>query len=73
MQVKDILPMLALLKGQRVRLYHAPGGELLGSYIRTDIQPEACDKTIGKLMDATLICVDANNQNINLHIATGRE
>lgn len=73
MQVKDILPMLALLKGQRVRLYHAPGGELLGSYSRIDIQPGACDETIGKLMDATLICVDANNQNINLHIATGRD
>ena len=26
MQVKDILPMLALLKSQRVKLYHAPGG-----------------------------------------------
>ena len=73
MQVKDILPMLALLKGQRVKLYHAPDGELLGSYNRIDIQPNTCDETIGKLMDATLICVDANNQNINLHIATGRD
>lgn len=73
MQVKDILPMLALLKSQRVKLYHAPGGELLGSYSRIDIQPGACDETIGELMDATLICVDANNQNINLHIATGRD
>lgn len=73
MQVRDILPMLALLKSQRVKLYHAPGGELLGSYNRIDIQPGACDKTVGKLMDATLIFVDANNQNINLHIATGRD
>nr|DAJ71075.1 MAG TPA: hypothetical protein [Caudoviricetes sp.] len=73
MQVKDILPMLALLKSQRVKLYHAPDGELLGNYNRTDIQPGVCDETIGKLMDATLICVDANNQNINLHIATGRD
>ena len=73
MQVRDILPMLALLKSQRVKIYHAPGGELLGSYNRIDIQPGACDETIGKLMDATLICVDANNQNINLHIATGRD
>lgn len=73
MQVKDILPKLALLKSQRVKLYHAPGGELLGSYNRIDIQPGACDKTIGKLMDATLIFVDADNQNINLHIATGRD
>lgn len=73
MQVKDILPMLALLESQRVKLYHAPGGELLGSYNRIDIQPGTCDETIGKLMDATLICVDANNQNINLHIATGRD
>lgn len=73
MQVKDILPMLALLKSQRVRLYHSPDGALLGSYNRIDIQPGACDETIGKLMDATLICVDANDQNINLHIATGRD
>ena len=73
MQVKDILPMMALLKGQRVRLYHAPGGELLGSYNREEILPKTCAQNVGKLMDATLICVDANNQNINLHIATGRD
>ena len=72
MQVKDILPMLALLKSQRVKLYHSPGGELLGSYNREEILPKMCAQNVGKLMDATLICVDANNQNINLHIATGR-
>ena len=73
MQVKDILPMLALLKSQRVKLYHAPGGELLGRYNREEILPKMCAQNVGKLMDATLICVDANNQNINLHIATGRD
>ena len=73
MQVKDILPMLALLKSQRVKLYHAPGGELLGSYNREEILPKMCAQNVGELMDATLTCVDANNQNINLHIATGRD
>ena len=73
MQVRDILPMLALLKSQRVKLYHAPGGELLGSYNREEILPKMCTQNVGELMDATLICVDANNQNINLHIATGRD
>ena len=72
MQVKDILPMLALLKSQRVKLYHAPGGELLGSYNREEILPKMCAQNVGKLMDATLICVDDNNQKINLNIETER-
>lgn len=73
MQVKEILPMIALLKTQRVRLYHSPDGALIGDFNRSDILPSACGKTVGSLLDASLLCMDANNNYINLYVATGKD
>lgn len=73
MQVRDFLPMLTLLKSQRVKLYCSPGGALLGSYDRTDILPEKRGKALGGLLDARLLCIDACSENINLYVETGRD
>ena len=73
MQVKELLPIIALLKTQRVRLYHSPDGELIGDFNRSDILPSACGKTVGSLLDASLLCMDANNNYINLYVKTERD
>ena len=73
MQVRELLPMLALLKTQRVRLYHSPDGALIGDFNRSDILPSACGKTVGNLLDASLLCMDANNNYINLYVKTERD
>ena len=59
MQVRELLPMIALLKTQRVR--------------REDILPAVCGKTVAALLDASLLCMDANNNYINLYVATEKE
>lgn len=73
MQVKELLPIIALLKTQRVRLYHSPDGALIGDFNRSDILPSACGKTVGSLLDASLLCMDANNNYINLYVKTERD
>lgn len=73
MQVRELLPLLALLKTQRVRLYHSPDGALIGDYRREDILPAVCGKTVAALLDASLLCMDANNNYINLYVATGKD
>ena len=73
MHVRELLPMLALLKTQRVRLYHSPDGALIGDFRREDILPAVCDRTVAALLDASLLCVDANNNYINLYVKTERE
>ena len=73
MQVRELLPLIALLKTQRVRLYHSPDGALIGDFDRSDILPSACGKTVGSLLDASLLCMDANNNYINLYIKTERD
>lgn len=73
MQVRELLPMIALLKTQRVRLYHSPDGALIGDYRREDILPAVCGKTVAALLDASLLCMDANNNYINLYVATEKE
>ena len=73
MQVRELLPMIALLKTQRVRLYHSPDGALIGDYRREDILPAVCGKTVAALLDASLLCMDANNNYINLYVKTERE
>ena len=44
MQVRELLPMIALLKTQRVRLYHSPDGALIGDFRREDILPAVCGR-----------------------------
>lgn len=73
MQVRELLPIIALLKTQRVRLYHSPDGALIGDFRREDILPAVCGKTVAALLDASLLCMDANNDYINLYVATGRD
>ena len=73
MQVRELLPMIALLKTQRVRLYHSPDGALIGDFRREDILPAVCGRTVAALLDASLLCVDANNNYINLYVKTERE
>lgn len=73
MQVRELLPIIALLKTQRVRLYHSPDGALIGDFRREDILPAVCDRTVATLLDASLLCMDANNNYINLYVATGRD
>ena len=73
MHVREFLPMIALLKTQRVRLYHSPDGALIGDFNRSDILPSACGKTVGSLLDASLLCMDANNNYINLYVKTERD
>lgn len=73
MQVRELLPIIALLKTQRVRLYHSPDGALIGDYRREDILPAVCGKTVAALLDASLLCMDANNNYINLYVATEKE
>lgn len=73
MQVRELLPMIALLKTQRVRLYHSPDGALIGDFKREDILPTVCDRTVAALLDASLLCMDANNNYINLYVATGKD
>ena len=73
MQVRELLPLIALLKTQRVRLYHSPYGALIGDYRREDILPAVCGKTVAALLDASLLCMDANNNYINLYVATGKD
>lgn len=73
MQIKELLPMIALLKTQRVRLYHSPDGALIGDFGREDILPAVCDRTVAALLDASLLCMDANNNYINLYVATGKD
>lgn len=73
MQVRELLPLIALLKTQRVRLYHSPDGALIGDYRREDILPAVCGKTVAALLDASLLCMDANNYYINLYVATGKD
>ena len=73
MQVRELLPIIALLKTQRVRLYHSPDGALIGDFRREDILPAVCDRTVAALLDASLLCMDANNNYINLFVATGRD
>lgn len=73
MYVRELLPMIALLKTQRVRLYHSPDGALIGDFRREDILPAVCGRTVAALLDASLLCVDANNNYINLYVKTERE
>lgn len=73
MQVRELLPIIALLKTQRVRLYHSPDGALIGDFRREDILPAVCDRTVAALLDASLLCMDANNNYINLYVATEKE
>lgn len=73
MQVRELLPLIALLKTQRVRLYHSPDGALIGDYRREDVLPAVCGKTVAALLDASLLCMDANNNYINLYVATGKD
>lgn len=73
MQVRELLPIIALLKTQRVRLYHSPDGALIGDFRKEDILPAVCDRTVAALLDASLLCMDANNNYINLYVATGRD
>lgn len=73
MQVRELLPMIALLKTQRVRLFHSPDGALIGDFRREDILPAVCDRTVAALLDASLLCMDANNNYINLYVKTERE
>lgn len=73
MQVRELLPIIALLKTQRVRLCHSPDGALIGDFRREDILPAVCDRTVAALLDASLLCMDANNNCINLYVATGKD
>lgn len=73
MQVRELLPIIALLKTQRVRLFHSPDGALIGDFRREDILPAVCDRTVADLLDASLLCMDANNNYINLYVATGKD
>lgn len=73
MQVRELLPMITLLKTQRVRLYHSPDGALIGDFKREDILPAVCGRTVAALLDAPLLCMDANNDYINLYVATGKD
>lgn len=73
MQVRELLPIIALLKTQRVRMYHSPDGALIGDFRREDILPAVCGKTVAALLDASLLCMDANNNYINLYVATGKD
>ena len=73
MQVRELLPLIALLKTQRVRLYHSPDGALIGDFRREDILPAVCDRTVAALLDIVLLCMDANNNYINLYVATGKD
>lgn len=73
MQVRELLPLIALLKTQRVRLCHSPDGALIGAFRREDILPAVCDRTVAALLDASLLCMDANNNYINLYVATGKD
>lgn len=73
MQVRELLPIIALLKTQRVRLYQSPDGALIGDFRREDILPAVCDRTVASLLDASLLCMDANNNYINLYVATGKD
>lgn len=72
MLVREILPLIALLKTQRVRLYHSPDGALIGDYRREDILPAVCGRTVAGLLDASLLCMDANDNYINLYITKER-
>lgn len=72
MRVKEILPLLALIKSQRVRLYSSPEGKLIGDFERKDILPAVCGRTVGGLLNASLLCMDANNRYINLYVSTER-
>ena len=72
MQVRELLPIIALLKTQRVRLYHSPDGALIGDFRREDILPAVCDRTVAALLAASLLCMDANNNYLNLFVATGK-
>lgn len=72
MRVMDILPLLALMKSQRVRLYHSPEGKLIGDFERKDILPAACEKRVSGLLNASLVCMDANNHYVNLYVSTER-
>ena len=73
MQVRELLPIIALLKTQRVRLYHSPDGALIGDFRREDILPAVCGRTVAALLDASLLCMDAIYNYIILYVATGKD
>lgn len=66
MQLNELLPLISLMRTQRIRLYQLPGGACIGNYRREDIGGKMPDK----LLHAEIAGVDANSNNINLYIST---
>lgn len=64
MQLNELLPLISLMRAQRIRLYQLPGGAHIGSYRREDIS-----KMPDELLRAEITGVDANSNNINLYIS----
>ncbi len=66
MQLNELLPLISLMRAQRILLYRVPGGACIGSYRREDISGKMPDE----LLRAEITGVDANSNNINLYIST---